>query len=79
MKKKKKEKKRKRPRKKEKIEREKKKKFDSAIERKAVRKINFYVKASEIKKDLFLNQLMIVLMYKEAFLNTDVTSPIFGR
>ena len=42
---------------------------DSAIERKAKRKISFYAKASEIRTTLFLNQLMIVLMYKEAFSN----------
>ena len=60
----------KKERKKEKIEREKNK-FDSVIERKAERKINFYAKVSGIKKALFLNQPMIVLMYKEVFLNTN--------
>ena len=61
----------------EKIEREKKR-ADSAKERKIERKTNFYTKASEIKSAMFLNQPMIVLLYQEAFLNTnkiDLTLP----
>ena len=50
----------------EKNERENKRK-DSAIKR----KIDFYVKASEIKRAMFLNQPMIVLLYKLAYLNTN--------
>ena len=42
-----------------------------AIERKAERKTSFYAKESEIKRALFLNQPMIILMYKETFLNTN--------
>ena len=56
--------------KKEKIEIEKNT-FDSTIERKIGRKTNFYAKASDVKKALFLNQPMIVLMYKKEFLNTN--------
>ena len=37
---------------------------DSAIERKVEKKTNFYAKTSEIKKTMFLNQAMIVLLYK---------------
>ena len=42
------------------------KRIDSAIERKVEKKINFYAKTSEIikKKMMFLNQPMIVLLYK---------------
>ena len=54
----------------EKIEREKKKE-ESTSERKIERKTNFYAKASEIKRAMFLNKPMIVLLYKEAFLNTN--------
>ena len=60
----------KKERKNEKIERENKR-FCSAIKRKAERKTNFYAKPGETKKALFLNPPMIVLMYKEAFLNTN--------
>ena len=58
----------------EKIEREKKR-ADSAKERKIERKTNFYAKASEIKRAMFLNQPMIVLLYKETFLNTNEIDP----
>ena len=54
----------------EKNERENKRK-DSAIKRKAGKKIDFYAKASEIKRAMFLNQPMIVLLYKVAYLNTN--------
>ena len=55
--------------------REKPKK-NTAIERKLDGKQkNFYVRASEIKKVLFLHQPMIVLLYKEAFLNTNEFDP----
>ena len=40
----------------------------SALERKQK---NFYAKVSEIKRAMFSNKLMIVLLYKEAFLNTN--------
>ena len=40
---------------------------DSAIERKAERKTNFYAKVSEIKRATFFNLPMIVLLYKEAY------------
>ena len=53
-----------------KIERENKR-ADLAIERKAERKVNFYAKVSIVKRAMFLNQPMIVLLYKEAFLNTN--------
>ena len=44
----------------------------SAIERKLERKQkNFYAKVSEIKRAMLSNQPMIVLLYKEAFLNTN--------
>ena len=35
------------------------------------RKTNFYARASEVKKALFLNKPMIVLLYKEALFNTN--------
>ena len=35
------------------------------------KQINFYAKTSEIKRAMFSNQPMIVLLYKEAFLNTN--------
>ena len=44
---------------------------DSTIERKVEKKTNFYAKTSEIKKTMFLNQPMIVLLYKETYLNTN--------
>ena len=56
-------------------EREKAKK-NIAIERKSKRKQkNFYARASEIKRAFFLHQLMILLLYKEAFLNTNELDP----
>ena len=33
------------------------------------RKTNFYARASEVKRALFLNKPMFVLLYKETFLN----------
>ena len=39
--------------------------------RKNERKTNFYAKASEVKRALFLNKPMIVLLYKEALFNTN--------
>ena len=39
--------------------------------RKIKRKTNFYAKASEVKRALFLNKPMIVLLYKEALFNTN--------
>jgi hypothetical protein len=43
-----------------------------ALERKSERKQkNFYAKVSEIKRAMFSNQPMIVLLYKEALLNTN--------
>ena len=51
----------------------------SALERKSERKQNnFYAKVSEIKRAMFSNQPMIVLLYKESLLNTtelDLTLP----
>ena len=44
---------------------------NSAIEKKTEIKTNFYVKASEMKRAMFLNQPMIVLLYKEAYLDTN--------
>ena len=35
------------------------------------RKTNFYARASEVKKALFLNKPMIVLLYKDALFNTN--------
>jgi flagellar biosynthesis GTPase FlhF len=55
----------------EKDEREKENQ-SSALERKSERKQkNFYAKVSEIKRAMFSNQPMIVLLYKEALLNTN--------
>jgi hypothetical protein len=55
----------------EKNEREKENQ-SSALERKLERKQkNFYAKVSEIKRAMFSNQPMIVLLYKEALLNTN--------
>ena len=39
--------------------------------RKIERKTNFYAKASEVKRALFLNKPMIVLLYKETLFNTN--------
>ena len=39
--------------------------------RKNERKTNFYAKASEVKRPLFLNKPMIVLLYKETLFNTN--------
>ena len=35
------------------------------------RKTNYYAKASEVKRALFLNKPMIILLYKEALFNTN--------
>ena len=44
----------------------------STLERKSERKQkNFYAKVSEIKRAMFSNKPMIVLLYKEALLNTN--------
>ena len=48
--------------------------------KKRERKTNFYARASEVKKALFLNKPMIVLLYKEALFNTnqlDTSLPSF--
>jgi hypothetical protein len=46
---------------------EKRENQSSALERKSDRKQkNFYAKVSEIKRAMFSNQPMIVLLYKEA-------------
>ncbi|XP_057500364.1 uncharacterized protein LOC130784489 [Actinidia eriantha] len=46
--------------------------IDPAIEVKTERKQkNFYAKAKEIKRAMFSSQPMIVLLYKEAFINTN--------
>jgi hypothetical protein len=64
----------------EKNEREKENQ-SSALERKSERKQNnFYAKLSEIKRTMFSKQPMIVLLYKEALLNTnelDLALPSF--
>ena len=44
-------------------------------ERKIERKTNFYAKASEVKRTLFLNKPMIVLLYKETLFNTNQLDP----
>jgi hypothetical protein len=55
----------------EKKEREKENQ-SSALERESERKQkNFYAKVSEIKRAMSSNQPMIVLLYKEALLNTN--------
>ena len=44
------------------------------------RKTNFYARASEVKKALFLNKPMVVLLYKETLFNTnqlDTSLPSF--
>ena len=41
------------------------------ILREKERKTNFYARASEVKRALFLNKPMIVLLYKEALFNTN--------
>ena len=35
------------------------------------RKTNFYAKENEVKRELFLNKPMIVLLYKKALFNTN--------
>ena len=57
-------------RKTEKNEREKKR-AKLNYERKIERKTNFYAKASEVKRELFLNKPMIVPLSKEALFNTN--------
>ena len=47
------------------------KKEDSANEVKIERKTNFYARMSDVKRALFSNQPMILLVYKEALLNTN--------
>ena len=41
------------------------------MRKKIERKPNFYAKASEVKRALFLNNPMIVFLYKEALFNTN--------
>lgn len=51
--------------------------INSAIEVKSERKQkNFYAKAKEIKRAMFSNKPMIVLLYKEALLNTNELDPV---
>ena len=51
-------------------------KQNTAIEQKSDGKQkNFFVRASEIKQALFSHQPMIVLLYKEAFFNTNEFDP----
>ena len=54
----------------ESCEKEKKKK-ELSEERKNERKANFYARASEVRRAMFSKKPMIVLLYKEAFLNTN--------
>ena len=70
---------RKRVKKRERLKKIKREKeiIDSTIEVKLERKQkNFYAKAKEIKRAMFSNQLMIVLLYNEALLNTNELDPI---
>jgi hypothetical protein len=56
--------------------REKKAIIDPAIKVKTeIKQKNFYAKAKEIKRAMFSNQPMIVLLYKEALLNTNELDP----
>ena len=49
---------------------------NSTVERKSkIKQKNLYTKTSEIKRAMFSNQPMIVLLYKEAFLNTNELYP----
>ena len=50
---------------------EKKKRAELNDGRKIERKTNFYAKASDVNRALFLNKPMIVLLYKEALFNID--------
>ena len=54
----------------EKESEQKKKKVTENL-RENERKTNFYARASEVKRALFLNKPMIVLLYKEALFNTN--------
>ena len=54
---------------KQKKEGDKKKVIENLIEKE--RKTNFYAKVSEVKRALFLNKPMIVLLYKETLFNTN--------
>ena len=47
--------------------------------RKIERKTNFYAKASEVKRALFLNKPMIVLLYKATLFNTDQLDTSLSR
>ena len=40
------------------------------------RKTNFYARASEVKRALFLNKPMIVLLYKEALFNNQLDTSL---
>ena len=48
-----------------------KKRPESTKETRIEREINFYAKASEIKRAMFLKRPMIVLLHKAVFLNTN--------
>ena len=49
--------------------RERKKRAELNDGRKIERKSNFYAKANEVKRALFLNKSMILLLYKETLFN----------
>ena len=44
--------------------------IEKKLEIKKKKKKKFYAKVSEIKRTIFLNHLVIVLLYKDAYLNT---------
>ena len=52
-------------------ENEKGKEVSVSEEKKERKQVNLYARMSEIKRALFLNQPMIVLLYKEACLSTN--------
>ena len=54
-----------------KINEKQKKRAEMNDGRKIERKTNFYAKASEVKRVLFLNKPMIIPLYKEALFNTN--------
>lgn len=56
--------------------RERARKVKEKKKRKSEGKKNFYARSSEIKRVMFSHQPMIVLLYKDAFSNTNELDPI---
>ena len=59
--------------KKKRVESREKKERESA-ERKGKTKVSFYARESEVKRAFFVDRPMILLVYKESYLNLDETN-----